>query len=317
MHTLSYLNQDEMPILGLGTWKSVPGVVGSAIVKAIEIGYRHIDCAAIYNNEAEIGTALKECFERGLVKREELWITSKLWNDAHLSQDVRPALQKTLNDLGLDYLDLYLIHWPIAFKNGLAFPSGAVDYLSLEEAPLAETWKALQESQNEGLVRHIGTSNFTVKKLQQLIGVGGQKPELNQVELHPYLQQQALIDWCHERQIHAMAYSPLGSMDRPDSFKKEGEPIPLKSEVVVRIAEQNGISPAQVLIRWQIQRGVSVIPKSTNPKRLQENFDTLRVMLSDEDMKALALLDQHKRIVDGSFFVAPEKGYTVKSLWDE
>ncbi|MEM8508612.1 MAG: aldo/keto reductase [Bacteroidota bacterium] len=317
MKILTYANNDQMPALGLGTWKSDPGVVKKAIIKAIEIGYRHIDCAAIYGNETEIGEALEECLKKGMVKRADLWITSKLWNDAHKREDVQPALEKTLADLKLDYLDLYLMHWPVAFKNGVSFPENSEGYLSLDEAPLTETWLAMQELQKVGLVKHIGTSNFSIHKLQQLIALGGQKPEMNQVELHPYLQQQGLIDFCHQNNIHITAYSPLGSMDRPEVFKKEGEPIPLQNATIAAIATDRGISPAQVLLAWPLHRKISVIPKSTNPKRLKENFEANTIALNDEEMDTIAKLDQHERIIDGSFFVAEEKGYTVKNLWDE
>lgn len=315
--TLKFSNNDVMPALGLGTWKSSPGEVKQAVIHAIEIGFRHIDCAAIYKNEAEIGEAISTCIQNGVVKREDLWITSKLWNDAHKTNDVKAGVQSTLKDLGLDYLDLYLIHWPVAFKSGVEFPENPDAYLPLSEVPIEETWKAMQELQKEGLVRHIGTSNFSKKKLQQLIEVGGQKPEMNQVELHPYLQQEQLINFCHSNDIHVTAYSPLGSMDRPQVFKKEGEPIPLENKTIVAMANANQISPAQVLIRWQLKRGIAVIPKSTNANRLKENFDTLTLELSNAQMDKIATLDQHKRIIDGSFFVAPEKGYTVESLWDE
>ena len=317
MSTLTFSNDNQMPALGLGTWKSAPGEVKKAVTHAIEIGYRHIDCAAIYKNEPEIGEAINECIQRGLVKREELWITSKLWNNAHKQNEVKVALKKTLNDLGLEYLDLYLVHWPVVFKNGIDFPDNSDGYLPLSEVPLAETWRAMQELQKERLVKHIGTSNFSQKKLQHLIDIGGQKPEINQVELHPYLQQQGLIDFCHTNDIHVTAYSPLGSMDRPTVLKKKGEPIPLENKTIVAIAKKNQMSPAQVLIRWQLQRNISVIPKSTNPKRLKENFDTLSITLSDSEMQEIAALDQHERIIDGSFFIAPEKGYTLKNLWDE
>ncbi len=317
MKMLKYFDNDQMPALGLGTWKSDPGVVKKAIIEAIAIGYRHIDCAAIYANETEIGEALEECIKNGMVKREDLWITSKLWNDAHKREDVQPALEKTLADLRLDYLDLYLIHWPVAFKNGTTFPENSDGYLSLKEAPLVETWQAMQELQKMGLVKHIGTSNFSINKLEHLISLGGQKPEMNQVELHPYLQQQGLIDFCHQNDIHVTAYSPLGSMDRPEVFKKEGEPVPLENETIKAIATDKGISPAQVLLAWPLHRKISVIPKSTNPKRLKENFEAGTIVLSDEEMHRIARLDQHERIIDGSFFVAEDKGYTVQNLWDE
>jgi len=306
-----------MPALGLGTWKANPGEVKKAVVEAIKIGYRHIDCAAIYRNENEIGAGIDACIKEGLVNREDLWITSKLWNNAHKKEDIKPAIQKTLTDLKLDYLDLYLIHWPIAFKKKVGFPKGTDEFLSLKEAPLEETWKAMQELQKEELTKHIGVSNFSIKKLQHLLDLGSQKPEMNQVELHPYLQQQPLINFCHDHDIHVTAYSPLGSMDRPQSMKKAGEPIPLKSKVIKQIASTYDVSPAQILISWALERAISVIPKSTNPSRLKENFEAQEVLLSENEMEQIAKLDEHKRIVDGSFYHAPEIGYTRETLWDE
>ena len=306
-----------MPAFGLGTWKSNPGEVKEAVIEAIKIGYRHIDCAAIYGNESEVGEGIQECIEGGIVRRKDLWVTSKLWCNAHLKEDTQPALEKTLSDLKLDFLDLYLVHWPVAFKKEVSFPQSTDGYLSLQEAPLAETWSAMQTLQQQGLTRHIGVSNFSLKKLEDLIAMGGQKPEMNQIELHPYLQQENLVAFCHDNEIHVTAYSPLGSMDRPDSMKKDDEPVPLENEVVKQTARTHNASPAQVLIAWALERDTSVIPKSTNPKRLQENFDAQQLALSKKEMDQLAALDEHERIVDGSFFTAAEKGYTVASLWDE
>jgi len=145
-----------MPALGLGTWKSDPGEVYKAVREAIKMGYRHIDCAMIYQNEAEIGQAFSDAFKDGDVKREELWITSKLWNNAHIKDDVQPALENTLKDLQLDYLDLYLIHWPVALKPGVGFPSSEDDFLSLKEVPTAVTWSGMEECKKVGLAKHIG-----------------------------------------------------------------------------------------------------------------------------------------------------------------
>ena len=317
MKNLTFSNKDQMPAFGLGTWKSAPGEVKSAVINAIEIGYRHLDCAAIYGNENEVGEGISECISRGLISREDLWVTSKLWNNAHLQDDVQPALTKTLEDLKLDYLDLYLIHWPVAFNQEVTFPENEEGYLSLKEAPLTETWSAMQAVQEKGLTKHIGVSNFSKKKIEELMEIGGQIPEMNQVELHPYLQQQGLVDFCHQHNIHVTAYSPLGSMDRPESMKKTGEPIPLENEIIKSIATNHGISPAQVLIAWALERGTSVIPKSTNPKRLQENFDAQSIRLTKEEMDQIKEEDKAERIVDGSFFTAESKGYNVSNLWDQ
>ncbi len=317
MKTLAYANHDQMPVFGLGTWKSAPGEVKKAVIHAIEYGYRHIDCAAIYGNENEVGEGIEDCIKKGVVSRKDLWITSKLWNNAHKKEDAKPAIEKTLKDLKLDYLDLYLVHWPVAFKAGVGFPENENDYLSLTEASLEETWKVMQDLQADGLSKHIGVSNFNEKKIQKLIDLGGQKPENNQIELHPYLQQQDLVDYCHRNDIHITAYSPLGSMDRPTAMKRENEPIPLENEVIKSVAQSHDASPAQILIAWALQRNTSVIPKSTNPKRLEENFAAQKITLTPNEMELIKGQDKAERIVDGSFFHSPSKGYSMQTLWNE
>jgi alcohol dehydrogenase (NADP+) len=317
MKTFKFSNGDEMPTLGLGTWKSKPGEVYNAIREAIKIGYRHIDCAYIYMNEAEIGQAFSDAFQAGDVKREELWITSKLWNNAHLTSDVRPALEKTLTDLRLDYLDLYLMHWPVALKPGVAFPKSADDFISLEEIPIISTWQEMEKCAQAGMTRHIGVSNFSIKKLKDLLSKCTIRPEANQIELHPFLAQNDMLSFCNNENIALTAYSPLGSTDRPAQFKDPNEPSLLQNPVIAEIAKNHGYTTAQVLIRWAIQRGTSVIPKSVNPERLKQNFQAATIELNAEDMKKIASLDTHHRLIVGAFWKAPELGYTLQSLWDE
>jgi len=314
MKYLTFSNNDKMPAFGLGTWKSDPGEVKKAVEIAIKTGYRHIDCAAIYGNEKEVGEGIAQCIKEGVVKRDELWVTSKLWNDSHKKEHVKPALEKTLKDLQLEYLDLYLIHWPIAFKHGTSFPENGDGFLSLDEVPITETWEGMESVKQEGLTKHIGVSNFSEDKLKELINTGT-PPEMNQVELHPHLQQKTLIDFCHNNNIQVTAYSPLGSMDRPENMKKDNEPVPLKHEVIQSIADKHGCSPAQVLIAWALARNTAVIPKSTNEGRIKENFKAQDISLTDEDMEAIKKLDRGERIIDGSLFVTDDGKYTLESIW--
>ena len=305
----------RMPALGLGTWKADPGVVGDAVREAIRLGYRHIDCAPVYQNEAEIGLAFDEVLAGGTVTRDELWVTSKLWNDSHRHEDVVPALKKTLADLRLDYLDLFLIHWPLAHQPGVGFPSKAEEWLGPDEAPLAGTWAAMEEAVNAGLCRYIGVSNFSVRKIESLLGSATIRPAANQVESHPFLAQDELLEYCREQGMVFTAYSPLGSGDRAEAFKKPDEPQPLADPVVTRVAERHGLSTAQVLIAWAIQRGTSVIPKSANPGRLAQNFAAGEVVLGDDDMAQLAALDHGYRFVSGEFWPFEGSAYSLEGLW--
>lgn len=317
MKYLSFATGQQMPILGLGTWKSAPNEVYQAVKEAIKIGYRHIDCAAIYGNEQEVGKAIKEAIEEGIVTREELWITSKLWNNAHGREHVLPALRKTLADLGLDYLDLYLIHWPVANQTDKPGARVAADFRTLEEVPLTNTWQGMADAQQAGLARHIGVSNFNTRHLTQLLESGIAHPAMNQVEMHPYLQQSKLVDFCHSNDIHLTAYSPLGSPDRPEGMKAEDEPILLEDPVITEIANNKDASPAQVLISWAIHRGIAVIPKSVNPKRLRENFAAAKVKLTTDEIHQIEAINRDRRYVDGKFWEVENGPYTTAELWGQ
>ena len=285
MKHLTFSNNDKMPAIGLGTWKSAKGEVYAVVRKAIEIGYRHFDCAFFYGNEAEIGQAIADAIKNGDVKREDLWITSKLWNNRHKKEHIQAAFDITLKDLGLDYLDLYLIHWPVALQYEVGYAQKGSDLISLTELPLAETWQELIALKEKGLTNHIGVSNFSIKKINQLAQETGVMPEALQIELHPFLQQNKILEYANEKGICLTGYCPLGSSDRPAIRILEGEPKLFENQVILAIAKETGFSPAQIMLAWAVNRGTSVIPKSVNPQRLKDNLLAADIELSAADME--------------------------------
>ena len=315
MKTLTFENGDKMPALGLGTWKSAPGDVKTAVLEAIKTGYRHIDCAFVYGNENEVGEAILEAIQSGLVTREELWITSKLWNSYHKKEDVEAGLIASLDALNLDYLDLYLIHWPVAMKSRILLPQSGADFIALDQIPLSETWLEMIELRKKGTARHIGVSNFSISKIEEITAQTGIKPEMNQFERHVHLQQQELISYCRENGIFVTCYAPLGSGDRPARVRRDNEPSVMQNRIVLDLAAKNNISPAQLLIAWTLAKDLSVIPKSTNPERILQNFMSKDITLPQEDINTLDRLDLGHRYIDGQFWAQEGSPYTIESLW--
>ncbi|XP_033633299.1 aldo-keto reductase family 1 member A1-A-like [Asterias rubens] len=285
----------KMPVLGLGTWKSKPGEVTNAVKVALDVGYRHIDCAAAYGNEPEVGLGLKAKIEDGTVKREDVFITSKLWSNMHHPDDVEGACRETLQQLGVEYLDLYLMHWPMAYQRGKEkFPKDANGkFIIAPEIHYKDTWIAMEQLVGGGLCKAIGVSNFNLSMIQEIQSISKVPISNLQIELHPYLTQDDLVKYCQDNNISVTAYSPLGSPDRP--WVKETDPNLMADPEVVRIAEANQKSPAQVLIRFALQRGVNCIPKSVTPSRIKQNFQTLDFELSASDMKSLHDLNRNYR----------------------
>ncbi|ERS99301.1 uncharacterized protein SPSK_04389 [Sporothrix schenckii 1099-18] len=276
----------EIPAIGLGTWQSEPNEVKNAVEAALRAGYRHIDGAAAYGNEKEVGDGIKASG----IDRKDIFLTSKLWNTHHAPSDVEVALDQSLADLQTDYLDLYLIHWPVAFRNidnVERFPVNAeTGQIDVIDVPVADTWKALEAVVRSGKVRSIGVSNFTRERIEKLWETAEIRPAVNQIEAHPYLQQPAFLKWQHDNGIVVQAYSPMGN-------NIYGKPRAIDDPKVIALAQTIGQTPAQMLISWAVQRGTVVLPKSVTPKRIQQNLEVKELPQSALD--TLAALDSHSR----------------------
>ena len=311
MTTISVGNS-EMPAVGLGIWKIDRPDTAQAVCDAIEVGYRHIDSASDYGNEVECGEGIAAAIDKGLCTREDLWVTSKLWNTNHRREHVRPACERTLSDLGLDYLDLYLIHFPIALKyvdpdvrypaEWIFDPSSASPAMEPDAVPLSETWAAMEELVDAGLVKEIGVCNYTSGLLIDLIAYSRIKPAMLQIESHPFLTQEKLIRLASDFGVAVTAFSPLGALSYVSIDMATDADTVLTASAVTAAAERVGRTPAQVVLRWGVQRGTAIIPKTTRVERLKENLALFDFELSDDEMAAISALNQNRRFNDPGVF---------------
>jgi len=310
----------EMPAIGLGTFGSdhvSPAQIAEAVKGAISVGYRHLDCASVYGNEDAIGGALAGLFADGL-RREEMWIVSKLWNDRHAEADVIPSCRKSLADLGLDYLDMYLVHWP--FPNfhppGCSVESRSPDARPYIHENFMKTWRQMEKLVELGLVRHIGTSNMTIPKLKLLLRDARIKPAINEMELHPHFQQPELFDFVRAQGIQPVGYCPIGSPARPERDRTPEDTVDIEDPVIVAIARRLGVHPAVVCVKWAVQRGQTPIPLSTNRANYRANLAcTIGDPLSEDEMQAIARIDKGCRLIKGQVFLWREN-QTWEDLWD-
>ncbi|KAF2897978.1 hypothetical protein ILUMI_08199 [Ignelater luminosus] len=288
-------NKLSIPVLGLGTWKAKSKEVIKAVTTAIDLGYRHIDCALVYENEPDVGKAIQSKIKDKVIGRNDLFITGKLWNTFHRPDLVEDAIKTSLCNLKLDYLDLYLIHWPMAYREGHGlFPMFRNKALH-SHVHYNATWKAMEELVRKGYTKSIGVSNFNVKQLDDVLRCACIKPVTNQVECHPYLNQERLLNYCKANQIILTAYSPLGSPDRP--WANTNDPILLEDKKILCMAKRFSKTPAQILLRYQIDRGNVVIPKSVTPSRIKENMEIFDFSFTCKEIQQLNALNCGRRYV--------------------
>jgi alcohol dehydrogenase (NADP+) len=304
-----------MPAVGLGTFGSdhVSAVeVEAAVLGAFEAGYRHFDCAAVYGNEEAIGRALQK------LPRDEIWVTSKLWNDKHAPTDVPAACKQSLADLGLGYLDMYLVHWP--FPNyhppGCDVTSRSPDARPYIHQEFMATWAKMEELVDLGLTHHIGTSNVTMAKLRLLLADARIQPSVNEMELHPHFQQPDLFAFVREHGIEPIGFCPIGSPGRPERDRTEGDTVDAADPLIVSIARAHGIAPAPLCVKWAVQRGQTPLPFSVNPEHYVANLEAVvSDPLTDEEMRAIAGIDRGCRLIKGQVFLWRD-GQSWEDLWD-
>jgi len=302
----------QKPVIGLGLWKIPNSECADVVYNAIKSGYRHLDSACDYGNEIQVGEGIARAIDDGLCSREELWVTSKLWNTFHAKEHVKLALEKSLSDLGLDYLDSYLIHFPIAqayvpiesrYPPEWIFDTEAPEpEMICVPVPLIETWQAMEALHSEGLVKHLGVCNYNTGLLNDLMAYAKIKPTQLQIESHPYLTQQRLIRLAGHYNIDVTAFSPLGALSYLELDMAQASESVLSQAVVIAAAEKHGKTSAQIVLRWGVQRGCALVTKSTRTERLQENIDIFDFSLNEQEMSAINALNQDRRFNDPGDF---------------
>ncbi|MBE3123388.1 MAG: aldo/keto reductase [Planctomycetes bacterium] len=310
----------KIPAIGLGTFGSdrfSGEEVAEAVLGAAAVGYRHFDCASVYANEHLIGHSFRAILKGGL-RREDLWVTSKLWNDKHGEPDVIPSCEKSLRDLQLDYLDAYLVHWPFANYHapGCDVHSRSPDAKPYLHERFMKTWRQMEQLVEKGLVRHIGTSNMTVPKLKLLLRDARVRPALGEMELHPHFQQPDLFGFLQANGIVPIGFCPVGSPTRPDRDKVETDTVDIEDPVIVGIAKRLGVHPAVVCVKWAVQRGQIPIPFSTRRNEYLGNLQcTVSPPLTADEMKEITGIDRNCRLIKGQVFLWKD-GQSWEDLWD-
>lgn len=314
-------NGARIPGVGIGTFGSdrVTGEqVAAAVLDAISVGYRHIDCAAVYGNEHLIGGSLRTAMQNG-VARAQLFVTSKVWNNMHGEGDVLLSCARSLRDLKLDYLDLFLVHWPFPnhHETGVSVDSRDPHAVPYVHENFMKTWRQMERLVEMGLVKAIGTSNVTVPKLERILRDARIKPAVNEMELHPHFQQPELFQYCVAHGIVPIGYSPIGSPNRPDRDKTAADTCDTEDPVVLRIAQRLGVAPAVVCLKWAVQRGQIPIPFSTRRSNYLSNLKCVTENpLSKQDMQDMAGIDKQCRLIKGQVFLWPT-AHDWHDLWDE
>lgn len=312
---------EEIPSIGMGTFGSdrfTPEQVSDAVAGAIRCGYRLFDCASVYGNEDRIGKVFAQAIQTGQVKREELFITSKVWNNMHGKGDVLLSCAQTLKDLGLDYVDAYFVHWP--FPNYHA-PGCSGDSRNPDSKPFSverfmDTWRQMERLHHMGLARHVCMSNMTIPKLEAVLPLCEVKPSLIEMELHPGFQQPELFSYCTQRGIVPIGFCPIGSPNRPQRDKTPDDVADTEMPEIVSIASNRNIHPALVCLKWAVQRGQIPIPFSVHEENYVKNLRCVTENpLTDEEMAAIGAADKNCRLIKGQVFLWPgAKGW--EDLWD-